>query len=209
LKIYFVKYYLIIFLFAGITSAQEINRNEKNDEVSFGIKYPERYQEIELNESINTKVKKIENHQRISLKFFEIRKEKKYSFDIMNSVGSNISFGGIWERYAVINFTPQMFIQPASFISIYANNNLSCLIPLDLIKEHFQFITIQSLAVLAVDNSVKMLFPAGQWIPQLISFAAKNLLINFLVKSSNEKMSNSNTSILQFENFYYSVSINF
>lgn len=210
MKFSFLKYCFSIILITELTYAQENKITEKN-KINKND-YEERIQlnnENKLMHSLNVPSKNFENTNTITLNFYQIKKETKYSFDIINSVGSNISFGGFFDKYAVLNFTPKMFIKPTDFLSIYGNQNLYCLIPIQGIKDHITNITIQGLAVLAIDNSMKIFFPESQWIPQLISFAAKNLIINGIIKSSIERNINSPFPILEFDDFYYSVSINF
>ncbi|MDQ3020880.1 MAG: hypothetical protein M3R36_09960 [Bacteroidota bacterium] len=210
------KYFAIIIFVSENVFAQSSHVNDKINIYQTGADIEvnvnnntERFEKIKTGFSKGDVRKKQVNVENIIFRFANTKKEEKYSFDIISSVGSNISFGGFWDKYALLNFTPQMYIKPLSFISIYANNNLYCLIPLKGIKEHFQSVTIQGLSILAIDNSMKLFFPDNHWIPQLISFAAKNLLINFVIKPSFKKSNNSDTQILDFENYYYSVSINF
>lgn len=194
----------------GTIFAQNENPNEKKiKEDKTSAKINERYQESEMIQSINVNKGNLNYNPDVRLKFYEYKKEEKYSFDFVNSVGSNISFGGFWDKYAIINFTPNVFIRPADFISIYANNNLNCLVPLKGLDEHIKSITLQGFAVLAVDNSFKILFPSDHWVPQLISFAAKNVLINFVIKPSIRNGADAENPVLEFENYYYSLSINF
>lgn len=138
------------------------------------------------------------------------RKEvQEFRFDLVSSVGSNISFGGIYEKYAFINFTPNMFISPSDDIQIYANHNLLKVVPLEDINNAAGSLILQSIALVAAENSVNMLVNKRTWVSDLVSFALKNILIGMLVrpvvKISNRKM----IPWIQDESFYYSVSFRF
>ncbi len=130
----------------------------------------------------------------------------KSSFNIVSSFRENIHFGGYWNRYAIINFTPNINIKPFDFISIYANQNLSCYIPISGIKEHFEFLCIQGASILAVDNSFKLLFNQDKIIPSIIGFALKNVIMSVLMSSLNN---NSENKLYSFRSYYYSMSIQF
>ncbi|HEY3250876.1 MAG TPA: hypothetical protein VGK25_07130 [Ignavibacteria bacterium] len=133
------------------------------------------------------------------------KKEEKPTFNIVSSFRGNIRWGGFWENYAIVNFTPEMFIQPFDFISIYANQHSSNYIPIQSIKQDIKpLITpllIRGLAVLAIDNSVKFLLASNKFIQQITGFALKNLAIN-LLKSSSQNM-------MEFKYYYCAVSIKF
>ncbi len=128
-------------------------------------------------------------------------------FNILSSsYRNNIRFGGFWENYAIINFTPSVYIRPLDFISIYANHRHSCFIPVEGIKEHAKLIIIQGAAVLAVDNAMKFLFGSGDIIPSVAAFAVKSIIINSLMSSVNNNKKN---KIKDYKSYYYSVSIRF
>ncbi len=126
------------------------------------------------------------------------------SFNIVSSFRSNIRFGGFWGKYAIINFTPQVLVKPAGFISIYANHSTSCFIPIDGIKEHMEMLCIQGAAILAVDNTVKLFFGTEEMIPSIASFIAKTLIINSVMSTINRNKKN---KIYDFKSYYYSVTI--
>jgi hypothetical protein len=126
------------------------------------------------------------------------------SFNIVSSFRSNIRFGGFWGKYAIVNFTPSMLLQPFEFISVYANHNFSCFIPIEGIKEHMEMLCIQGAAVLAVDNSVKLVFGSRKIIPSIAGFIAKTIIINSVMASINKNKKN---KILDYRSYYYSISI--
>jgi len=131
--------------------------------------------------------------------------EKKiFNFNIVSSFRKNIRFGGIWENYAIINFTPDMFIQPFDFISIYASHNYSKYIPMTSIKENIKPLAIEGAAILAIDNSVKFLFSFNYIVQSIVNYAAKNIVIGMIRNSMiYEKKP------LEFKNYYYAISIKF
>lgn len=132
------------------------------------------------------------------------KKEAKPSFNIVSSFRSNIRFGGFCGKYAIINFTPQVSLKPAGFISVYASHSTSCYVPIDGIKENIKMLCIQGAAVLAVDNAVRLFFRAGNMIPSIAGFIAKTLIINSLMASISKSSKN---KVFDYKTYYYSVSI--
>src|SRR5690348_11124922 len=53
------------------------------------------------------------------------QKEPSPPATIISSFKSNIHFAGFWNHYAIINFTPDVFVKAFDFISIYASHNTS------------------------------------------------------------------------------------
>ena len=210
-----IKNLLNIILLVNITLSQDaVQHNKTKDKKLFAEKNTLYLESnlIDYSKSIhrNTEVEKNFRKETFKKSFLKVIKKEDNSFDLISSVGSNMSFGGVWEKYAVINFTPQLFIQPADFINIYANHYLNVLIPLESVKEYSQSIMLQGLAILVVDNSMKLFLNSGNsWVTEVITFAAKNLLLNILIKPSVSNTSNSPLPVLQYENYFYSMSITF
>ena len=134
---------------------------------------------------------------------------QEFRFDLVSSVGSNISFGGIYEKYAFINFTPNMFIRPADGIQIYANHNLLKVVPLEDINNAAGSLILQSIVLVAAENTINILVNERTWVSELVTFTLRNILIGMLVrpvvKTSNRKM----IPWIQDESFYYSVGVRF
>lgn len=127
-------------------------------------------------------------------------------FNIISSFRSNIRFGGFYDRYAIVNFTPQMSFMPAEFISVYAHHNISYFVPIMSAKEHFKSMAAQSAAVLAIDNVVKHIFPSGKIFRSVAGFVLKNAVIHYMTKAILGKGSD---RVLEYDFYYYSVSIKF
>lgn len=126
------------------------------------------------------------------------------SFNLVSSFRKNVRFGGIWGGYAVVNFTPNMLIQPVDFISIYASHNFRNFIPMKSIKENIKPLIIEGAAVLAIDNTLKFLLSSNKIIQAIVSFAAKNIIINMLNDPKQKK-----TKLGDYRSYYYSLSIRF
>jgi len=133
-------------------------------------------------------------------------KASKPKFNIVSSFRENIHFGGFYDRYAIINFTPAMSLKPFDFININASQIYSCFVSISGIKEHFKTLCIQGAAVLAVDNSVKLFFGADKMIPSIVGFAAKNIIITLL---KSKLMKKSPNQIYSYDSYSYSFSIKF
>lgn len=131
------------------------------------------------------------------------QKEPSPPATIINSFKSNIHFGGFWNHYAIINFTPDMFVKPFDFISIYASHNTSVYIPISEAKSYIKTLAIKSLAIVAIDNSIRFLLPPNKILQSLAGFAAKNIVMSFL------KTTSGGNPALEFKYFYYAVSIRF
>ena len=135
----------------------------------------------------------------------KVLKEER-TFNIVSSFRQNIRFGGFWDRYAIVNFTPDMYIKPFDFLSVYAVHNSSYFIPVKAIKEHFRLLAIQSAAILVIDNSVKHLMPAGKMIRTITGFLLKNIVINTLL---DDILSRGSDRIFEQGSYYCAVSIRF
>ena len=206
-----LKYIIIFFLSAEFAFSQEIQTEKEKEAVRYKDKLS--YAVIAKSEKYNsTKAAEVKTKiiEEIKFRNFSNEKKERNRFDIVSSFGKNISFGGFWENYAVVNFTPQINIQPAGFLSIYANHYLNCLIPLNSLKEYSGSVIMQGIAILSIDQSMKLFMQnKTSWISEIVSFAAKNLLLNLIIKPSINSTSNSSSPSLQFENYYYSMSIAF
>ena len=126
--------------------------------------------------------------------------------NVVSSFRNNIHFAGFWDKYAIVNFSPSVSLRPSDFISIYANHNFSCFIPVKGIKEHAEMLCIQAAAIMAVDNSIKILFGPNKMIPSIAGFVLKTLIINTVMSTINRDKEN---KILDYRNYYYSISIRF
>jgi len=128
-------------------------------------------------------------------------------FDIISSFRSNIRFGGFWDKYSIINFTPEMSIRPVDFISIYAIHSMSYFVPIDRIKQNFRSMALRSAAIMIIDNSVKLVLGSSRVFGPLLSFLAKNLLIYSINKIEEE--SDKKNNLNNYDYHFYSVSIRF
>ncbi len=210
MKNHALKYLLLLSLSVEYSFSQEITPDSKINTQPYKNTFIE--SSVTKSEIINPNEQRKKENQTINefhIRYFNSDRKENYSFDPMTSFGSNISFGGFWDKYAVINFTPQISIQPADFINIYANHYLNCLIPLSGIKDYSASLILQSAAILAVDNSMKLLLDNRKnWIIEVVSFAAKNLLVGLLIKPSITDKEKSG-QVLHYENYFYSMSITF
>ena len=118
--------------------------------------------------------------------------KEESTFNIVSSFRQNIRFGGFWDRYAIVNFTPDMFIKPFDFLSIYAVHNSS--------------MAVQSATILAIDNTIKHLLPASKMIKAIAGFVLKNVVINSLL---GKIISKGSDKIFEQGSYYCSMSIRF
>lgn len=161
----------------------------------------------ELNSENTEKIRSVELY-RYTIDLLQKSKtiKEENTFNIVSSFRQNIRFGGFWDRYAIVNFTPNMFIKPFDFLSIYAVHNSSYFIPIKAVKEHFKLMAVQSAAILAIDNTIKHLLPASKMIKAIAGFVLKNVLINSLL---GEIISKGSDRIFEQGSYYCSMSIRF
>lgn len=166
--------------------------------------------EPSVNESLHETQIKSKSEELYRYSFDLLQKSKvlkeERTFNIVSSFRQNIRFGGFWDRYAIVNFTPDMYIKPFDFLSVYAVHNSSYFIPVKAIKEHFRLLAIQSAAILVIDNSVKHLMPAGKMIRTITGFLLKNIVINTLL---DDILSRGSDRIFEQGSYYCAVSIRF
>ena len=209
MKVFNNKYLLIFCLLADCALSQE---DLSKQSVITGNKTGREYSSSEIrgfSNAIDKRSAMVSSILNLQLKN-HFRNNKSISKqDFFSSAGSNINFGGMYERYVFMNFTPQLSIRPADFIDIYANYNLLKVIPLEEINSQAYSFLIQSMAIIGTETVFKLTLDPDSWITDVISFASKNIILNLvikpLIKDKNRKM----LPWIQDESFYYSVSIKF
>jgi hypothetical protein len=132
------------------------------------------------------------------------KEPQKVSFNLVASFRSNIRFGGYWQGYAIVNFTPNMYIKPFGFLSLYASHNYSKFIPVKSLKENFSGLAAEGAAILAIDNSVKFLFPDSPVLRAIAGFAGKIIIIDLLFKNNKKKR-----NYQEFRYYYYAFTVSF
>jgi hypothetical protein len=128
--------------------------------------------------------------------------EEKGLQSLVSSFRSNIRFGGFWDKYAIINFSPSVFITPFDFISIYGNHNAGFFIPINAIKHEMKSLCIRSAAILAIDNACRFLMGTGGLVPAVTNFVLKAAVLGLLKTTPS-------TEVIQYNTFYYAVSVRF
>lgn len=209
-----IKILLAVYCFHSIIFSQDIKKVEPVNETGVNNYDSKFLLQEELKQKNNTskgseteKIHSIELY-RYSFDLMQTNRKLKEesSFNIVSSFRENIRFGGFWDRYAIVNFTPDMYIKPFDFISIYAVHNTSYFIPIKAVKEHFKLIAIQSAVILAIDNSVKFLLPMSKMLNAITGFVLKNVVINSFMKDIINRGSD---KIIEQGNYYCSVSVRF
>jgi hypothetical protein len=144
---------------------------------------------------------------RYELNMFAPQKSQQdEKFDPVSSFRSNIRFGGFWERYAIVNYTPALNITPFSFMDLSAYHNMSYFVPVKALKEHFKSMAVQSGAVLAIESVFRYIKIFPPMLQQIIAFFCKNAVLQFMQK----RVLNEGTDrIFRQVNYYYSMRIRF
>lgn len=141
-------------------------------------------------------------------RYFQPQKEVKppdIKSKLVSSFRENIRVG-LRHHYAVVNFTPAMSIKPFDFMTIDANQNLSCYVPIKGIKEHYGALLVHGAAILVIDNSVKLLDRPGHIVRTVAGFILKNIVTTILKLYIDKPSSN---KIYTYNNYYYSIKITF
>ena len=209
-----IKILLAVSCFHQIISAQDLRQIEPVNETGGSIDGSKNLLRKDLKSKKNSrdqseteKVRNIElYHYSIDLMQNSKKMKDEQKFNIVSSFRQNIRFGGFWDRYAIVNFTPNMYIKPFDFISIYAIHNSSYFVPVKAVKEHFRIMAIQSAAILAIDNTVKYFLPAGKMIKAIAGFVLKNVVINSLMEKI---ISSGSDKIFEQGNYYCAISVRF
>ncbi|MBK6505687.1 MAG: hypothetical protein IPG02_08480 [Ignavibacteria bacterium] len=85
----------------------------------------------------------------------------------------------------------------------------SKVVPLEDINNAAGSLILQSIVLVAAENTVNLIVNERTWVSELVTFTFKNILIGMLVrpvvKTSNRKM----IPWIQDESFYYSVGVRF
>ena len=132
--------------------------------------------------------------------------KQEEKFDPVSSFRSNIRFGGFWDRYAIVNYTPALNIAPFSFMDISAYHNMSYFVPVKAVKEHFKSMAFQSAAVLGIETAFRYIKILPPMLQQIISFFCKNAVLQFMQK----RVLNEGTDrIFRHVNYYYNMRIRF
>lgn len=144
---------------------------------------------------------------RYELKMFAPQQSKQdEKFDPVSSFRSNIRFGGFWDRYAIVNYTPALNIAPFSFMDISAYHNMSYFVPVKAVKEHFKSMVVQSAAVLGIETAFRYIKILPPMLQQIISFFCKNAVLQYMQK----RVLNEGTDrVFRHINYYYSMRIRF
>jgi hypothetical protein len=210
-----IKYFFLLVIIPAALLAQATENEKKasifnEDRPQSNLSATRSSKEISLmKDSDAGKVEEIKSVLVKERHFFKPQRnntKEKSPFSIVASFRKNVRFGGFWNKYAIINFTPSVLLKPNDFVDIYANHNYSCFIPIEGIKEHFKMLCIQGVSILAVDNAVKFIFGSDKMIPSIAGFALKTIIINSVMSTINKGKKH---KIFDNKYYYYSVSIRF
>ena len=201
--------FISILIFANISIAQKsVKFNESKISPETDLKENSITSQLPFTNTNLTKLIKyrIEN---LEIKHRSFENTDKRSFDVLGNISNNVSFGGFYENFALLNFTPQLNIDPAEFLNIYANHYYNIFIPLSRAKDISSSVIINSFSLLILDGTSDLLFEDKNWIAQIAELALKNCIINVFLKPKLTENQFSNDKILHFDNFYYSLRIIF
>jgi hypothetical protein len=204
-----VKYSFLLILFTSISAlcqdSYEISVPQNQIKIT-ELSHSEASSESSLDASLKKEKEILYRYQYDPMEQSKKIMKEESKFNIVSSFRSNIRFGGFYDRYAIVNFTPQMSFKAFDLINVYAHHNISYFVPIQSVKEHFTSMATQGAAILAIDNFVKHILPEGKIFRSITGFILKNTAIHLLTRSITGKGSD---RVLEYDFYYYSVSIRF
>jgi hypothetical protein len=123
------------------------------------------------------------------------------SGDLVSSFRSSVHFGGFWDKYVIINFTPDVYLKPSGSISIYASHLSSMWIPVHSIRSYFNSLAAEGFAIGAIETSVRLLGLNKYMASSVLSFLLKNVLMSILEPAPKQN------GLIKYKFYYYSMSI--
>jgi hypothetical protein len=145
----------------------------------------------------------------ISLYKAPVEIKETYKFDLMQSVNSNVKFGGFYNGSVNIQFSPAMYIKPFSFLSIYANHQKNLFIPMESITDNAVPLAVETTGMVLIENIVRMFAPPDKVVRGVTEFALKNC-VSFLIYSIfNSSQASQNSGVYKFDFYYFSAGITF
>lgn len=128
--------------------------------------------------------------------------KENFHFNLIESVNSNVKFGGFYNGSVNIQFSPAMYIKPFSFLSVYANHQKNLFIPMDRLTDNAYPLAIETSGLILIENALKFIAPSNKVVKGLTEFALKNC-VSFLVSSIFSSSQNSSQNGIYKYDFYY------
>jgi len=128
------------------------------------------------------------------------------NFDFIQSVNSNVKFGGFYDGNVNIQFSPSMYIKPFSNLSVYTYRQKNVFIPMKNVKENILPLAAETSGIILIEGLSKIFTMENKITKSVIEFALKNC-ISFLVNSAF--VTNEKQPIPTYNFYYFSASLNF
>lgn len=135
--------------------------------------------------------------------------KETYRFDLIQSVNSNVKFGGFYNGSVNIQFSPAMYIKPFSFLSIYANHQKNLFIPMESITGNAVPLAVETTGMVLIENIVKMFAPPDKVIRGVTEFALKNCISLLVYSIFNSSQVSQNSGVYKYDFYYLSAGITF
>ncbi|MBS1493767.1 MAG: hypothetical protein JST55_09655 [Bacteroidetes bacterium] len=163
--------------------------------------------ELKIEKSVDEKYERMKS---IQFSFYKAPVELKesYRFDLIQSVNSNVKFGGFYNGSVNIQFSPAMFIKPFEFLSIYANHQKNLFIPMANLRDNAVSLAVETSGMVLIENAVKIFAPPNKVVRGLTEFTLKNCL-SFLIYSIFNSSQTNNTGVYKYDFYYISAGITF
>ncbi len=134
--------------------------------------------------------------------------KETFHFNLIESVNSNVKFGGFYNGSVNIQFSPAMYIKPFQFLSIYANHQKNLFIPMKDLQSNMFSLAAEASGIILVENAVKLFAPPNKVVRGLAEFTLKNC-ISFLIYSIFNSTQKPTDGVYKYDFYYISAGITF
>ena len=165
---------------------------------------------ITRSESGKNPDEKFERMKSLQLNIYKppVNIKESYRFDLIQSVNSNVKFGGFYNGSVNIQFSPVMYIKPFSFLSIFASRQKNLFIPMADLQENMLPLAVETSGMIVIENLVKVFAPPDKTVRGIAEFALKNC-ISFLMYSIFNADEKNNSGVSAYNFYYFSAGITF
>jgi hypothetical protein len=151
-----------------------------------------------------------------SVKSFQIHMYKapldskeNFRFNLIESMNSNVKFGGFYNGSINIQFSPAMYIKPFSFLSIYANRQKNLFIPMERLQENAASLAAETSGMIIIETLVKLILPPNIIVRGITEFTLKNCISFLMYSIFNSSQGSRSSGVYKYDFYYLSAGITF
>lgn len=138
-----------------------------------------------------------------------VKTEENFRFNLIESINSNVKFGGFYNGSVNIQFSPAMYIKPFSFLSIYANHQKNLFIPMQSIQENALPLAVEASGMVIIETVVKVFSPPDKIVRGLAEFTLKNCISLLIYSIFNSGDASHSSGVYKHDFYYISAGITF